>query len=84
MPAPVTVYTTRTCPYCFAAKRLLSQRAIAYREIDVTGDAAKLAWLERVTGRHTVPQILIGEEPIGGYDDLAELDASGDLRVKVG
>jgi glutaredoxin 3 len=76
----VTMYTTRICPYCIAAKRLLSKRNIAYEEIDVTGDQAKRAWLVEVTGgRKTVPQIFIKGQPIGGYDELKQLDVSGAL-----
>jgi glutaredoxin 3 len=83
MPAAVTIYTTRVCPYCFAAKRLLQARGIAYDEIDVTADPAKRAWLVEATGRRTVPQVFIGTEAIGGYDDLSALDASGALRTKL-
>jgi len=76
----VTLYTTRICPYCIAAKRLLSARKIAYEEIDVTGDQAKRAWLVEVTGgRKTVPQIFIKGQSIGGYDELKQLDVSGAL-----
>ncbi len=76
----VTMYTTRICPYCVAAKRLLSKRNIPYEEIDVTGDQAKRAWLVEVTGgRKTVPQIFIKGQPIGGYDELKQLDVSGNL-----
>jgi glutaredoxin 3 len=80
MPAEVTIYTTRICPYCVAAKRLLERRGAAYNEVDVTGDAEKRSWLVRVTGRRTVPQIFVGGEAIGGYTDLAALDRSGQLR----
>ena len=79
----VTVYTTRVCPYCVAAKRLLSQRGIAYREIDVTGDDAKRAWLLETTKRRTVPQIFIGDQAIGGFDDLAAMDKSGELARRL-
>jgi len=75
----VTLYTTRVCPYCVAAKRLLSARGIAYGEQDVSGDDAKRAWLVEATGRRTVPQIFIGGKPIGGYDELSRLDQSGEL-----
>ena len=76
---PVTIYTTRICPYCVAAKRLLAKRGVAYEEIDVTGDDAKRAWLVEATGRRTVPQIFIGGASIGGYDELAALDTAGKL-----
>ena len=75
----VKIYTTRTCPYCIAAKRLMGKRQIPYEEIDVSGDPDKRAWLVEVTGRRTVPQIFIGGKSIGGYDELAALDGAGKL-----
>jgi glutaredoxin 3 len=83
MPPEVTVYTTNVCPYCFAAKRLLGERGIAYREIDVTGDDDKRAWLLQTTKRRTVPQIFIGPDAIGGFDDLAAMDKSGELAKRM-
>ena len=83
MSAEVIVYSTQVCPYCVAAKRLLTARSVPFQEIDVTGDDAKRAWLVEATGRRTVPQIFIGAEPIGGYDDLAALDRSGQLAEKL-
>jgi glutaredoxin 3 len=83
MPPEVTIYTTRVCPYCVAAKRLLGERGIAYQEVDVTRDDAKRAWLVESTGRRTVPQIFIAGDPIGGFDDLAALDRSGELEKKM-
>jgi glutaredoxin 3 len=80
----VQVYTTRICPYCVAAKRLLAKRGIAFEEIDVTGNREKRDWLVGATGRRTVPQIFIGGAAIGGYDDLSALDAAGKLRDMVG
>jgi glutaredoxin 3 len=77
--ADVTLYTTRACPYCVAAKRLLQARGVPFEEIDVTGDDARRAWLAQVTGRRTVPQIFIRGQAVGGYDDLAALDRSGRL-----
>ncbi len=75
----VTVYTTSMCGYCVAAKRLLTSRKIPFKELDVTRDPEKRAWLVETTGRRTVPQIFIGDTAIGGYDDLAALDQSGEL-----
>jgi glutaredoxin 3 len=77
----VKVYTTRICGYCFAAKRLLGARGVVYEEIDVTRDDAARAWLVEATGQRTVPQIFIGGEAIGGYEELAALDRSGRLRA---
>jgi glutaredoxin 3 len=79
----VKVYTSRSCAFCGAAKRLLAARGVAYEEIDVTGDYEKRVWLAETTRRRTVPQIFIGGEPIGGYDDLVALDRSGKLAVMV-
>jgi glutaredoxin 3 len=79
----VTIYTTRVCPYCVAAKRLLTARGVSYQEIDVSSDDAKRMWLVEATGRRTVPQIFFGDESIGGYDDLAAMDRSGLLAQKL-
>jgi glutaredoxin 3 len=79
----VKIYTTRVCPYCVAAKQLLTARSIAYEDVDVSGDDAKRAWLVETTGRRTVPQIFIRGEAIGGYDELAALDKSGELAAKL-
>ncbi len=80
---PVRVYTTQVCPYCIRAKLLLRDRGIAYEEIDVTGDHDKRQWLVETTRRRTVPQIFIGDEPIGGFDELRELDRTGELKKKL-
>lgn len=62
---------------------LLKDRAIPFEEIDVTGDDEKRQWLVQRTGRRTVPQIFIGDEAIGGFDDLHALDRSGELAKKL-
>lgn len=80
MIAAVKIYTTQVCPYCIRAKMLLSKRAIPYEEIDVTRDEGLRNWLVKATGRRTVPQIFIDDEPIGGSDELHALDASGELE----
>ncbi|HEY8515676.1 MAG TPA: glutaredoxin 3 [Candidatus Binatia bacterium] len=78
--ADVTIYTTSYCPYCHAAKALLTKKNVPFTEIDVTGDSAARAELaERAGGRRTVPQVFIDGTPIGGYDDLSELERSGRL-----
>jgi glutaredoxin 3 len=79
MAREVTMYRTRFCAYCVLAKRLLEKKGVAFSEIDVSGDSAKRAWLRQVTGSHTVPQVFIGEQSIGGYVELYRLDRSGDL-----
>ena len=82
--APVVqVYTTDYCPYCDRAKALLQKRGIEYEEIDVSGDDAKRPWLGKTTGRRTVPQSFIHGEPIGGSDELHDLDRKGELAKKI-
>jgi glutaredoxin 3 len=76
---PVKIYTSQWCGFCTAAKQLLKTRNISFEEIDVTGDDEKRTWLRQRTGRRTVPQIFIGEQPIGGYEDLRMLDTDGRL-----
>jgi glutaredoxin 3 len=80
---PVRVYSTQICPSCIRAKLLLKARGIPFDEIDVTGDHEARAQLVTMTGRRTVPQIFIGDEAIGGFDALAQLDRSGELREKL-
>ena len=76
----VKIYTTGTCPYCIQAKQLLKSRGVA--ELDeirvdlVQGERQKMM---DITGRRTVPQIFIGEQHIGGCDDLIALDGKGGL-----
>lgn len=76
----VTLYTTQTCPYCHAAKELLRQKRIEFREIDVTDDSEFDALIRR-TGWKTVPQIFIGEKMIGGYRELTRMEAEGKLMT---
>jgi glutaredoxin 3 len=75
----VEVYTTPMCPYCVAAKRLLDERHIPYSEIDVAADAAVRATVVQRSGRRTVPQIFIDGRSIGGFEELRDLDAAGEL-----
>ena len=75
----VTIYTSESCPYCVQAKRLLGAKGVTYTEIDVTGDVAVRQEMIRASGRRTVPQIFIAGQPIGGFDELYELDVSGEL-----
>ena len=77
--AAVTIYTTLVCPYCVRAKRLLDHKGVAYDEIDVTSDATRRQEMIQASGRRTVPQIFIGEQSIGGFDELYALEQSGEL-----
>ena len=75
----VTLYTTRFCPFCIRAKMLLDHKQVAYTEIGVDMDAAKRAEMTAKAGSHTVPQIWIGEQHIGGCDELYALERAGKL-----
>ena len=78
--ARIEVYTTAYCAYCVRAKRLLQERGVAFEEFDVGDDEALRAQVMERSGRRTVPQIFIDGRSIGGYEELAELDAAGELR----
>jgi glutaredoxin 3 len=74
------MYTKMFCPYCARAKRLLADKGVEVEEYDITlGGAKREEMLSRANGRHTVPQIFIGDRHVGGSDDLAALDAAGEL-----
>ena len=75
----VEIYTTPFCGYCSAAKRLLTQKGVAYSEIDVSGDPGRRQEMMTRAGRHTVPQIFVGDTHVGGCDDLYALDRAGKL-----
>jgi len=77
----VSMYCTRSCPYCQRAERLLKKRGVKKIEkIDLGGDKKLWAAMEKKTRRNTVPQIYIGDYHVGGFDDLADLDMKGKLE----
>ncbi|MGA0925526.1 MAG: glutaredoxin 3 [Rhodobacteraceae bacterium] len=77
---PVEIYTSPLCGFCHAAKRLLSQKGVAFSEIDIWADPSKKPeMMQRAQGRHTVPQIFIGATHVGGCDDLYALERDGKL-----
>lgn len=76
---PVTIYTKSWCPYCHAAKELLTKKGVSFEEIDVADREKQDAMAKRANGRSTVPQIFIGDAHVGGCDDLHALDAAGKL-----
>ena len=82
--ATVRFYSKSWCGYCHRAKDLLRLKGVPFEEIDVTHDREGEAEMIRLTGRHTVPQIFIGDHHVGGYDDLARLDARGELDPLLG
>jgi glutaredoxin 3 len=82
---PIEIYTTRYCPFCHAAKRLLSRKGVEFTELDVSGDPKRRSDMAtRANGRMTVPQIFIGATHVGGCDDLYALDRAGKLDPLLG
>ena len=76
----IDIYTTRFCPYCVAAKALLTRKGAAYNEINLSSDWSRRdEMIERTNGRMTVPQIFIGVVHVGGSDDLYALEREGKL-----
>ena len=81
MTVRVVMYSTKVCPYCMMAERLLTSRGVSdIEKILVHGDDNLRAEMIEKTGRRTVPQIFIGETHVGGFDDLSALDKAGKLR----
>ncbi len=78
-PPKAVMYTTGWCPYCARARELLEQKGVVLEEIDVEGRPEAREEMVSRCGRHTVPQIFIGERHVGGCDDLYDLDARGGL-----
>ena len=77
---PVEIYTSPLCGFCHAAKRLLKQKGVSFSEIDVLVEPNRRSeMMDRAHGRHTVPQIFIGDTHVGGCDDLYELERAGKL-----
>jgi glutaredoxin 3 len=73
------MYATSWCGYCGRARRLLQSKGVAFEEIDIETEHGARAQMIARSGRHTVPQIFIGETHVGGSAELLELEASGRL-----
>jgi len=79
MSAPVVMYTTGWCPYCARARTLLAGKGASVQEFDVEAQPEKRAEMQTRSGRRTVPQIFIGDQHVGGCDDLQALEDAGSL-----
>ena len=75
----IRMYCTAFCPYCVRAESLLNDKDVKINKIFIDSKPAGFRNLYALTGRHTVPQIFIGDTHVGGYDDLAALDRQGGL-----
>lgn len=78
------MYGTPYCSYCMAARMLLKKKDVAFDEISVSGDPAMREQMEKLSGRRSVPQIFVGDQPVGGFDDLYTLDQEGELDKLLG
>ncbi|MBC7780179.1 MAG: glutaredoxin 3 [Proteobacteria bacterium] len=77
----ITMYATGVCPYCQMAERLLRSKGVTEIEkVRIDTDPAVRDLMIEKTGRRTVPQIYIGEQHIGGFDELSALDRAGGLE----
>lgn len=77
--AKVLVYGNESCPYCGAARMLLTKKEVAFVDITVSNDPDKLAEMLEKSGQQTVPQVFIGDTHVGGFDELAAMEKSGEL-----
>lgn len=83
--AKIEIYTKAFCGYCARAKALLDRKGADYRELDVTMDRTGFeTMVERANGGRTVPQIFIDGRHVGDSDDLAALEAKGELDALLG
>ena len=79
MTARIVIYGNAMCPFCGAARMLLTKKGVDYEDVSVADDPSALAEMQERSGRQTVPQIFIGETHVGGFDELYALDQSGEL-----
>lgn len=82
--AEIIMYSTASCPYCMRARHLLERKGVAFAEVRVDLEPQRWAEMQRRSGRNTVPQVFIDGTPVGGFDDLAELDFDGELDTLLG
>ena len=75
----ITIYSTSWCGPCKSAKRLLSEKGMEYEEIDIEKEGMSREDLYKITGGRTVPQIIINNVTVGGFDDLMAMDREGKL-----
>ncbi len=83
--ADITLYTRQLCGYCTAARNLLKQKGVEFKEHDATYDPVlRKQMVERTGGHSTFPQIFVGEIHVGGCDDLMAMDRAGNLDALIG
>jgi len=76
----ITLYSKNFCGYCTAAKELLRSKGYQFREINLEGDMAGMQEVMQRSGQRTLPQVFVGETPIGGYRELTAMLSNGDFQ----
>ena len=77
----VVLFTTDHCSYCDRTKVLLARKGVPYEEVEVPrDDMESRQQLVRITGRYTLPQVIVDGMPLGGWDDLRRLEEKGELE----
>ncbi|NDY96733.1 glutaredoxin 3 [Wenzhouxiangella limi] len=76
---PVVMYCTSVCPFCVAARHLLQAKGVSWTEVPIDQQSEKRAEMMQRSGRHTVPQVFIGDRHVGGFDELNQLEQRGEL-----
>jgi glutaredoxin 3 len=80
----LTIYTKDYCPYCIKAKNLLDSLGATYEEVDISSTPEIIIDLAKKSGMRTVPQIFLGDECLGGFDNIHAMNQEGKLREKLG
>lgn len=80
----ITIYTKDYCPYCIKAKNLLDSIGATYEEVDIRSTPELIMELAKKSGMRTLPQIFLGDECLGGYDQVYTMNTEGKLREKLG
>ena len=75
----IKIYTTNWCSYCVMAKRYFDEQEMSYEEINIEEKGMSREELQKVTGGMSVPQIVIDDEVIGGYDNLMAMASAGEI-----
>lgn len=83
MASRVVMYSTRWCPFCLFARRLLKKKGVDVEERRIDKDPALGREMVERTRRETVPQIFVGDFHVGGFDDLQTLDQTGELDQRL-
>lgn len=80
----IKLYGSNQCPYCVAARMLLTKKGLQFEDVPVGGNYELRKQMESLSGGWSVPQIFLDGEPIGGFDELYELNNSGELDRMLG